>query len=73
MSDTVSLPRPLAHTTTARLRRLAEAHGVRRAADAIGVTRHTFLVAVAGLPLDDAQRATLERGLGQLDCSTGGE
>lgn len=45
------------------------ADAARRAAEALGLTRHTFLVAVAALPLDDAQRTAVEAGLRRLDAT----
>jgi hypothetical protein len=57
------LPRPIDAQFVARLRRLALKHGVRPAAEALGLSRHVFLVAVAGLPLDNCQRDAVEAGL----------
>lgn len=61
--QTIELPRALLPVLIAKLRELAERHGVRRAAQAVRISRHLFLVAVAGLPLDAEQRATVEAGI----------
>jgi hypothetical protein len=67
-----ALPRPLPPATIAKLRRLAESHGVRRAAEAVGVSRHVFLVAVAALALDNSQREAVTNGVGRLTGEAGG-
>ncbi len=67
----VALPRPLPAATIAKLRRLAESHGVRRAAEAIGVSRHVFLVAVAALALDESQREAIASGVRSVLDETG--
>jgi hypothetical protein len=66
-----ALPRPLPPATIAKLRRLAESHGVKRAAEAVGVSRHVFLVAVAALALDDLQRDSVTIGIERLASEAG--
>ncbi len=71
MQTIATLPRPLDGDRIARLRHLAEMHGVRAAAAAIRVSRHLFLVALAGLPLDDEQRAAVDTGLRTVATTEG--
>jgi hypothetical protein len=60
------IPRPLDPAAADALRDAAARVGVRRLAAALDVSRHTLLMAMAGLPLERVQHQALDDGAARV-------